>query len=265
MPEWRIGAIGFAYPEWQGGFYPQGLRPQDRLSYYADRFDLVELDTSFYAIPTAERLRVWHGSTPNSFLFVLKAPRTVTHEPAANLDDLALFHQRVEALGPKLAAVLFQFPPDFAAERFSDLERLLTRARGLPIAVEFRHPTWWRPLTLELLREHRAAWVAADLAPVGDAALVPKEGMAYRPYGVRDTAQDLFLRLNGRHGQYESDAREECDATPRLEWWLGKLGPHLTPERRVLVSIGNSFAGHAPATARRLRGLVGLAEPGVLF
>lgn len=257
--DWRLGPIGFAYDDWAGTFYPPGLQPDRRLSTLAASYSTVELDTTFYACPTPERVRIWAEATPADFRFLVKAPREITHE-----DRLAMmgeFVQCLGAFGERLGSVLLQFPPGFSPRSEPSLQRLLDALHGWPCAVEFRHSGWWQGnATQRFLKERNVTWVAADLAPIGQAGETPLEGR-YVPFPPQDTGEFLYWRLNGIHAQYDSDGYEAVDATPRLRWWLDQLGAFLTPGRRVYAVCGNSFAGHAPATLRRLADLLGLPTP----
>lgn len=262
MARWHVGTIGFSYPDWDGPFYPRGLRPSDRLAYYAGRFNAIELDTTFYALPSPDRVDTWAAAVPDAFRFVLKAPQVATHGD----DDEEAFRAFVglaRRMGPKLGALLLQFPPGFARGRRDWVQRLLDLAQELPVAVEFRHDSWWRSDTEAWLRERQVTWVAADLAPVGHAGWPPDDprAFAYRPFPFRDTGPFVYLRWCGRHGQYGSDGQELVDVTPRVGWWLQAAAEALTGDRPVFGFFGNSFAGHAPASAARLLELLGRPRP----
>ncbi len=267
---WRIGCIGFAYDEWRGPFYAPDLPPAQRLRAYAESFSTVELDTTFYATPPPERFRAWAGAVSSEFRFALKAPQVVTHgEGPGHLahpvtrGGLLRFLEAAGALGDRLGCVLLQFPATRHGQELEGLGRLTEGLEGVPLAVEFRHRSWVSDDVLSLLRSRGIGWVGADLAPVGEAAR-PPDGVddrprpgPYRPLPWADTAEFVYLRWNGRHAQYPHDDRELHDATPRLGWWLDWLGDALRPGRTVYGFCGNSFAGHGPATCRRLLTLLG--------
>src|SRR5690349_8802040 len=145
MTDWRIGTMGFSYADWVGVFYPSGTKPADFLEHYARHFNAVELDTTFHAIPPAERVRHWARVTPNDFRFSVKTPRTVTHEPplARAADEMRRFLEVARELGEKLAVVLLQFPPGFSIVAEPALRTFLeSLPRDLRFAVAFRHPSW---------------------------------------------------------------------------------------------------------------------------
>src|SRR5205823_1024258 len=108
----RIGTIGFAYPEWQGVFYPGSVAQTDRLAAYAQAFDTVELDTTFYAIPPRERVEKWAGAVPAGFTFCVKTPRAITHDAplGQGVGGMRLFLEALEPLreAGKLGPVLIQ-------------------------------------------------------------------------------------------------------------------------------------------------------------
>jgi len=144
MAVW-IGTSGYNYPEWRGSFYPEKLPTTKMLAYYAERFSTVEINYSFYRMPNAKTIAGWDAATPERFIFVLKAPKRITHD--ARLKDvdepLRYFVDTAQTLGPKLGPLLFQLPPNFKKEpgRLTDL--LVQLPPGLRCAFEFRHDSWF--------------------------------------------------------------------------------------------------------------------------
>src|SRR5437867_9957554 len=118
----RIGTSGYNYPEWRGSFYPEKFPTTAMLPYYAERFPTVEINYTFYRMPSAKTIAGWATETPAGFTFALKAPKRITHD--ARLRDVAeplrYFLETVRGLGPKLGPLLFQLPPTFK----TDLARL---------------------------------------------------------------------------------------------------------------------------------------------
>ena len=255
---WRLGTTGYFNRGWRGPFFPPGLPQAKWLSFYATRFDAIELNTTFHAMPTRDRVRGWAAKTPADFRFSLKASRVITHEGplAFAAGPLAEFLDVAAELGPKLGCVLLQFGPHHRADQLPDLTRLLDPLRSthptVRFAVEFRHASWLAPPTYRALRAAGCALVASDLDDLPEAA------------GIVPTADFLYVRLLGKHGRFESDDRELFDPTPRLTWWhdrLRRATEHAKPAV-VWALSNNDFAGHAPATLRRLAGLVGADLPG---
>ena len=165
----HVGTSGFAYPPWrgEGRFYPEGL-PQTRfLTYYAGRYDTVEMDGTWYRMPSEKTVATWLERTPEGFLFAPKAHREISHfrrlKPEA-LDTTAFLAGRLAPLAAagRLGPVLLQLPPNFRRhdERLDSF--LAAAPTGLRWAVEFRHDSWHDPDVEDILRRHDAAWVAAD-------------------------------------------------------------------------------------------------------
>jgi uncharacterized protein YecE (DUF72 family) len=161
------GTSGFAYKEWKGSFYPADLPADDFLRYYAERLPAVEINNTFYRMPTDKVLTAWAGQVPAGFTFVLKASQRLTHRKRLKEcgEDLQYFFRTAAALGPALGAVLFQLPPNLKLDlpRLQDFLTLLPT--GTRAAFEFRHPSWFHDDVYGLLRAHDAALVAADHDP----------------------------------------------------------------------------------------------------
>ncbi len=263
---WKLGTIGFGYPDWHGSVYPPDLREEDRLAAYAELYPAVELDTTFYGIPRSETFLRWKRQVSADFSFVLKAPQSLTHStplivgPAA--EEWRTLSAGIEILGPERSLILLQFPPSFAATESGLLGRILEDFPApCPRLVELRHESWFVESTSALLEDHRCSWVASDLAPVGEAAHAPgTDGLGYRPLVPVHLGAVAYLRLCGVHAQFTQDSLELYDASPRIAWWLDQLGPLLGRQPRFLIA-GNSFAGHAPGTLRRAARLLGQSEP----
>lgn len=160
----RAGTSGFGYREWKGKFYPRGLPASRMLEYYAERFGAVEINSSFYRMPSAAAVLSWARQAPPGFSFSFKAPRSITH--LRRLSDAAAPLERflavIAAAGPALGCAVFQLPPSFK----KDLPRLERFLALLPpegrFAFEFRHPSWFSLDALEALRARGAALAYND-------------------------------------------------------------------------------------------------------
>lgn len=158
--EVRIGTSGYVYPHWRKGvFYPPGLPAKEELGYYASRFRTVELNNSFYRLPTPEMFVRWREATPSDFDFAVKASRYITHIKRLRdvADEVALFMERAVLLGPKLGPVLFQLPPTQQLDLPRLRQFLLVLSSDRRWVVEFRHPSWHTPECYQLLAEHEVA------------------------------------------------------------------------------------------------------------
>jgi uncharacterized protein YecE (DUF72 family) len=159
-----VGTSGYNYPEWRGTFYPEKFSTAKMLAYYAERFRTVEINYTFYRLPTEKLLAGWAETTPEHFTFTLKAPRRITHDAKLQRceDLLQAFCRTSRTLGPKLGVLLFQLPPNFKKDTdvlraFLDLLPEGTRA-----AFEFRHASWLEPDVFEALRARNVALCVAD-------------------------------------------------------------------------------------------------------
>jgi uncharacterized protein YecE (DUF72 family) len=159
------GTSGFAYKEWKGAFYPEDVRNDGMLAYYATQFRAVEINNSFYRMPAEKTLAQWSEQVPPHFRFVLKAPQRITHFTRLkqeSRDPLEYFLKTAASLGPQLGPLLFQLPPNLKL----DLPRLQTFLSWIPahvrVAFEFRHSSWFEDPVFDALRAANAALCIAD-------------------------------------------------------------------------------------------------------
>jgi uncharacterized protein YecE (DUF72 family) len=155
------GASGYSFKEWKGNFYPEKIKPEEMLAYYAERLPTVEINNTFYRMPKTTVLENWAGSTPEGFRFAIKASRRITHmarikaESAA--EPLAFLYRNLASLGAKRGAVLFQLPPNLK----KDLPRLTEFLSLLPgehcAAFEFRNDSWFADDVYDALKGAGAA------------------------------------------------------------------------------------------------------------
>ncbi|HWP64558.1 MAG TPA: DUF72 domain-containing protein [Candidatus Limnocylindria bacterium] len=227
-PRVLVGTSGFSYPAWRPAFYPPDVPAAGMLKYYAGVFDTVEINHSFYRMPTPALLTGWRRQVGPQFRFALKAPQRITHQRRLrDCEELARdFVRLAGTLGPSLGPLLFQLPPHLKA----DVPRLAEFARALPTnveaAFEFRHPSWFDDETYAVLRERRLALCIADT----DEATTPL--VATAPFG--------YVRL--RRMDYTPAALAEWAARLRgVDGW-----------KRVYVYVKHDEAGRAPALARAL-------------
>jgi uncharacterized protein YecE (DUF72 family) len=160
----RAGTSGFSFKEWKGNFYPADLSPADMLSFYAKRFSTVEINNTFYRMPSASVLSNWSAEVPDEFSFVLKAPRRITHiKKLKNVaDDVDYLFKTSGVLAKKLGPLLFQLPPFLRKDLplLGDFLSILpARAQS---AFEFRHQSWFDDEVFTVLRAHNAALCLAE-------------------------------------------------------------------------------------------------------
>ena len=270
----RLGTMGFAYADWSGPFYPPDVKPGERLRWYAGTFDAVELDTTFYAVPSKQTVRRWAGQVPETFRFTAKLPKQITHaaaEGVALMSRVSLelrdeFLGSVEVFEGKLRAVLMQFPPSFTAAAEEDLVAFLRAwPAQVPAALEVRHDSWWQPgvgpRVASVLKERNIAWTIADEPDLYAVTTPPSPEAEFRqtPRAAVLTGDWVYVRWIGRHEQYRDLARERVDARPRLAWWAARLRD-LAAGGRVKEVVGffnNGYSGHSPTTARQLLAMLG--------
>ncbi len=266
----RFGTSSFSDPGWLGTFYPRGTRPGDYLRYYATQFDCVEIDATYYAIPTPEMVDGWSRKTPEGFVIAAKFPRTIVHAGAATEPDArrvllpdATYRDRDEfldvmsRLGARQGPLLLQFPHftreafEAPAPFFDRLERFLEDLpRELSYAVEIRNRDWLDDAFMKLCRRHHAAWVLVDRSGIPHGQEVAAR---FDPV----TSSFAYVRLLGDRERIERITtqwnREVLDHGPSLERWAELLA--WMDERQVptWVFTNNHYAGHAPTTVRRLQ------------
>ncbi|HET7226316.1 MAG TPA: DUF72 domain-containing protein [Candidatus Eisenbacteria bacterium] len=176
-----IGTSGYSYPEWKGTFYPEKMAGKDMLRFYAERFPTVEINNTFYRMPNEALMRGWAAQVPDSFTFVIKASKRITHDRRLKEcgELLAYLLNTVSVLGEKLGPLLFQLPPNFK----QDVPRLSAFLDELPksarAAVEFRNASWFTEETWDALRAHGAALCVADTGEEPAAPLVATTDWGY--------------------------------------------------------------------------------------
>jgi len=175
-----MGTSGFSYKEWKGTFYPPDLSDRQMLPYYATRFRSVEIDSTFYRMPTAKTLEGWRDGVPEDFRFTIKATQQITHRQRLKVpsDAVTYLTGSVALLGSKLGMLFFQLPP-FSRCDVPKLEAFLQALPPtLPYAFEFRHESWFTPEVFRLLREHAVTLCIHD----ADEGCSPQEVTAPRVY-----------------------------------------------------------------------------------
>lgn len=229
----RVGTSGYNYPEWKGSFYPEDMKPARMLPYYAERFSTVEINATFYRMPTAATVEGWANAVPERFTFVLKAPQRITHfARLKNVDDpVRFFCDTARLLRARLGPLLFQLPPSFKKDvsRLGDL--LAELPADLRAAFEFRHPSWFDDEVYTRLRSRNAALCIADTEEGSTPAIA--------------TADWGYLRL--RAVDYTDAQLAEWGATMR------RIGGGWSD---AFVFFKHEERGTGPALARRFEALL---------
>jgi uncharacterized protein YecE (DUF72 family) len=248
----RLGTQGWNYSAWVGPFYPTGTRAADFLTVYARAFDTVEVDSTFYAIPSAKTVRSWAQRVPAGFKFAIKVPQEITHE--RKLRDsgelLSLFIQRIQELGPKLGPILVQLGPDFAPSELPALTGFLPLLPAdLQVAVEFRQRGWIHEGILGLLAERNIA------VALSDGRWLPRKTVLQ--LAERPPADFAYIRWMGPDRSVIDYSRVQVDRTRELEAWVKAIMALAQKVTAVYGYANNHFAGHSPASMRQLQRLLG--------
>jgi uncharacterized protein YecE (DUF72 family) len=238
---YRIGCSGWNYASWRHGvFYPERCPARLWLDFYARHFDTVEVNATFYRLPTVKAVQGWVDQTPADFVFAVKLSRYVTHvkrlrDPGPSLER---FYERIEPLvrSGKLGALLWQLPPTFKRDD-ERLAQALSEAPPGRHCVEFRHESWFVPDVMALLRAHGVALVIGDRPEV-------------RGFQTHELTTDwTFVRFH--HGT--RGARGNYSESELLDWAEGLRS---WPVAEVFVYFNNDWEGFAPRNALRLRELL---------
>jgi uncharacterized protein YecE (DUF72 family) len=249
----RFGTQGWNYPAWVGPFYPDGTRAPDFLRIFSRAFDVVEIDSTFYAIPPASTVRGWASRVPSHFTFAAKLPQEITHERRFVECEsvLAAFVDRMRELGPQLGPILIQCGPDFSPAEVPALAGFLPHLpRDLRFAIEFRQAAWVRKRTLTLLREHGVALALSD------ARWIPREWLL--KLGALPTADFAYLRWMGPDRRITDYSHLQFDRSAELDAWAAMIPTLQGQVREVYGFVNNHFAGHAPASVRMLQERLGI-------
>jgi uncharacterized protein YecE (DUF72 family) len=192
------GASGYSFKEWKGSFYPETMKPDAMLAWYAERLPTVEINNTFYQMPKAAVLENWAATTPTDFRFAIKASRRISHDARlkadAAADSIAYLYRMLESLGPKRGPVLFQLPPFLK----KDVPRLVEFLQALPsdhrAAFEFRHESWFEDTVYSALSDAGAALCLSEREDDAPPPLVETTSWGYvrlrlEEYSDADLAQ----------------------------------------------------------------------------
>lgn len=234
----HIGTSGWTYEHWLGRFYPNAAKGESRLAQYARAFRAVEINATFYRMPTEVAMASWLDDTPDDFVFTIKTSRFITHLKRLRNPEvhIPIFFGRVSALARKTRAYLVQLPPNFRA----DLPRLRAFSDLLPpgrYAFELRHESWWADDIFRFLSERGHAFTLFHLAGRETPEVL--------------TADWTYIRLHGPGAAYQGSYD---DAT--LERWRDRIAGWRTEGRDVFIFFDNDEKAYAAEDARRLQAML---------
>jgi uncharacterized protein YecE (DUF72 family) len=185
--KWHIGCSGFYYKEWKEVFYPKGLAQGQWFEYYAQHFNTLELNVTFYRFPELTFLQKWHQKSPDNFMFAAKVPKEITHNKkfTGTHELMNQFYEVLRfGLAEKLGPVLFQLPPKMDYKK-ETLEAIISHTDpSFTNAIEFRNISWWRKEVLEILGENNITFCGASFPGLPDEAVVNNDTCYYRFHGV---------------------------------------------------------------------------------
>lgn len=239
MAAFRVGTSGWVYPHWRGVFYPLQLPQRRWLGHYARHFDTVEINASFYRLPSEEAFDAWREQAPAGFLYAVKANRYLTHVKRLKeaAEPLGRFLARARRLGPHLGPVLWQLPPRWRP----NLERLASFVALLPGDVthvfEFRDPRWFVEPVRQVLERHRLTFCIFDMPGLECPAWI--------------TSQVVYLRFHGSGTLYGGRYGAQG-----LAPWVERIARWLDQGLTVFAYFNNDAFGNAVEDARTLREMV---------
>ncbi len=258
----RVGTCGFSYREWIGPFYPRGVAQSDFIAYYAERFDAVEIDSTYYATPGPDMFERLDRRTPPAFRFAVKAPAAITHVPAEDEPSEDESKRFAECLEPirasgKLGAILAQFPNGFrpspaAYRRIDALRKAWPHA---PIVVEFRHRDWQKPEVLRRLRALDLGWCNVD-EPSHETLMSP---------GAHVTADVGYVRFHGRNAatwwrhDKPADRYSYLYSDEELAEWVPRIVEIADKARETYVFFNNHANGQSASNARQMAEILDVA------
>ena len=255
MSQVLIGTSGYSFPDWVGPFYPKGTPRADMLQFYAARFPVVELNTTYYRIPAPGTLARMADRTPPGFQFVVKLHQDMTHKESTDPAVYREFRAAVQPLlaGGRLEGLLAQFPWGFRLgdRSLRHLYFLREELPEAPLFAEFRRAEWDRPECFDFLRAHGIGYCCVD-EPCLPGLMPPR---------VAVTTDVAYLRLHGRNardwwGSGGGDRYDYDYSEGELKEWVHKLREMAERARRTYVFFNNCHAGHAASNAVLMRELL---------
>src|SRR5580698_10021446 len=267
MTDILLGTSAFTAEGWIGSFYPARMQTRDFLSYYATKFNTVELDNTFCRTPAASTVEGWNLKTPPGFVFAAKVPQVITHEKVLVdcEDDLKHFLKTMELLGDKLGPLLFQFGY-FNKSAFKSQAEFLARLKpflkklpkGFRFAVEIRNKQWLTAEFFDLLRAHNVAFALIDQV------WMPRASELFEKFDPI-TADFTYIRLLGDRKGIEQKTKiwdkVIVDRSRELMSWVNVCQRTTRRGASTYVYVNNHYAGFAPATVEQFQKLWKAANP----
>ncbi len=237
---WKIGTSGWSYSHWKEIFYPSHITESKWLDFYSDHFDTVEVNATFYRLPSPKTFDNWYQKTPDSFIWAVKGSKFITHTRRLkdSKEPLTRLYTAIEGLREKLGIILFQLPPSLSFDK----ELFLTFCENLDHthnhALEIRHPSWIDSHIFEILKMYNIAYCLSDTA-------------GKYPYHEAITADFIYIRLHGSQNLYVSKYSED-----ELQEWAKKIRNWNMP---TYIYFDNDNRGFAIKNAKRLKEILSIS------
>jgi uncharacterized protein YecE (DUF72 family) len=235
----RIGTSGWHYDHWKGRFYPEKLAQTKWLQHYAQHFNTVEINNTYYHLPRTTTVENWRAQAPPGFVYTVKANRYITHMKKLRDagDEVGRFFDVISLFGPTLGPILHQLPPSLH-KNLELLDAFLKLLPHGPLAVfEFRHASWYEQDTLDLLNQHSAGFCVHDMQGKASPRVV--------------TGDIAYVRFHGTTGRYAGSYTDEM-----LQDWSAWLQTQSHTSRALYAYFNNDVQGHAVANALTLKRLM---------
>jgi len=236
----HVGTMGWSYGFWVANFYPRGLRPSEFLAEYSKHFGTVEVNNTFYRVPSESTLLKWKEQTPKDFLFSAKFPQAITHRKMLKdcEPETRFFIERISVLQEKVGPLLLQFPPAFGPEEATLLGDFLTKLPNkFRYAVEVRNKRLLNDKLYSLLKENGVTLVINPLIPETEHV----------------TADLAYIRWEGDRRKVNGTlGKVEVDRTGDIKKWAAKITKFLVEAKEVFGYFSKYYSGHPPTDAEQL-------------
>jgi uncharacterized protein YecE (DUF72 family) len=255
----HLGTCAFTASGWSGAFYPKGMKSADYLSFYSERFDTVEVDSTFYGCPNPKTVTSWYEKTQPGFIFSVKVPQAITHEKILVdcLEECQGFVKTMDLLREKLGVILFQFPyldKWQVKDRHAFADRLLPFLKMLPsgrqFAVEIRNRKWLDAEFADMLRSYEVALVLQDIHTMPEPSKITFDPI---------TAHFSYVRLLGNRKEIELRTtvwnKVVEDKTEKVSDWVKHCMQVQRRGVKQYVYANNHYEGFSPATVHKFRNL----------
>jgi uncharacterized protein YecE (DUF72 family) len=228
-----LGTSGWSYPDWKGRFYPEDLPQRKWLPFYAEHFNTVEINMTFYRFPRPETLKGWLDKTPSNFTFTLKANRQITHYKKLQdvKGDLRYFYLLADSLQERLGCILFQLPPSLTKNMDLLQDFLSHLSSSHKNVIEFRHESWFSEDVYSLLRSHKVIFCVVSSPELPD--------------HIVETAKTSYFRFHGRIGWYKYNYTDE-----ELKEWAEAIKK--TKSKECFIYFNNDYHAYAVANCKKL-------------